>query len=476
MYLPSLQHHPARAIENSTSEASTAKKIRKALKRVGQFDAIYISSFENLAHMIEEPILELRGLAEFVASIVKEGDEILPHHSPPKTPTLSKSSLSKPSSHLAETKDASTVPTSSPYLTTSLNREPATMASYSGHVKTKSTASQRGGGSSGFEDLLEAAGYDPGTSKKSPSPENESKRESTIDPQYQGSPSYSPPPSPSVSIDILLKPYSVSSIKAEEPSPDISSSILLEPSTLNGFNPSPAPPGTPQWKIDLSERKGHRIQDLHVSPRELDILTRCLTLIHKATLKGEECMRVIVARKNLATEMEREYKQWEDVRLELEANVRIDKEAAQEKMEEDFDDTEADDGDEGQAEDRGRPRDFGMGSQSSTVHMGSPMSGSHCSSNTEGVDVVTHFEEAFEEGEGGDGTDQEMLDAGAGADEGLEQGEITEGPLAGVDEEKEAEDEEMKSGNDDEHPKTRANGKKGLKSGGKVLGLYGEDV
>ena len=510
----------------------------------------YVNSFENISHVIEEPILELRDLGQFIASIVRDGDEIAPYDNPPKKPTLSKSSLSMPSSssHLAkilnpveeasgsrrpvETESASTLPTPSPYLNTILNRELATQASTSGHVQTESTASQRGGGSSALEDLLEAAGYG---SKKSPSPEHEPERESKIGAQHQGSPSYSPPPSPAVSVDQSSKPFSVSSIKAEEPSPDISESILLQPSTLYDSKPSLAPPGTPQWKIDLSERKGHRIDILHVSPRELEILARCLTLVHKATLKGEECMRVIIARKDLATEMEREYKQWDELCDELEDNVSIDEKEAREKMKEEFEYAKADKG-KGkgkEAKDRhdyggdthggrsddwfgpggghGDPRDYGRvgsrdgknawgygkvdarpkGEAADSVRrrittydddgdetideeeegLGSPMSESHRSPGTEGVDVVTHFEEAYEE-------DQEMLDVGAG----LGPGEMAEEPLA-QDEEKGANVGEM-SGTvaaaddvaEEEDTEMWDDEKKGRKSGAKAPGLYGEDL
>lgn len=311
---------------------------------------------------MEEPILELRTLGEFIGSILKEGDEISPpgigHDSPPGKSTLPKSPLSAPSSHFAKTlhpateadgshrsaemKSASTIPTSS-YFSKILNSEPAAQGPTSGHVKTESAASQLDRVSStGFEDLMQAAGFASGSNKKSPSPTHEPERKSTMDPQYPGSPSYSPPPSPSASVNALVEQFSVPWIKAEVPSQDESSSILLQPSTLHQTKPSTAPPGTPKWKIDLSERKGHQIHNLHVGPEELHVLARCLLLVHSATRKGEECMRVIIKMKNLAAEMEQEYKQWDDFCMDLEDNVSIDEKEAKAKRRQEFGYTKAD--------------------------------------------------------------------------------------------------------------------------------------
>ena len=127
-------------------------------------------------------------------------------------------------------------------------------------------------------------------------------------------------------------------------------------------------------------------------------------------------------------------------------------------------DEEDEDDEEGGGGGRGAPRDFGMGSESSTVRMGSPMSlVSQHTEGTEGVEFVTEFEEAV----GGDdegGEDQEMLDVGEGEGEGegLQQGGVGEakGPGNGND-----------GGEGDE-----AKGKKALRSGGKVIGLYGEEL
>ena len=503
---------------------------------------VYVKSFDSLSQSMQEPILELRSLGEFIASILQEGDEISPHGTP-KKPTLSKSSLSRPSSHFGkilnpvaeeagssqpvETKGASRPPSSSPYLNTILSPEPATQAFTGGHLEAENT---HGGVSTGFEDLLEAAGYISGSNKKSPSPEREPERESTIDPPYPDSPSYSPPPSPSISVDTLIKPFSVPWIKVEEPSQDVSSSILLQPSSLHNIKPSLAPPGTPHWKIDLSERKGHPVHILHVGPRELDILAKCLTLVQKATLKGEECMRVIIEMKVLATEMEPEYNQWDEFCTDLEDNVSIDKREAREKMQEELANAKVDD-DKGKGkekasvvhsadaygadayagkdwfgtadssdygrigpqaaqgafgyrkfdppftaqparrgsatridpdetedeDDRGAPRDFGMGS---------PMSDSHRSSGTEGIEEVTNFEEAFAGDE--QELDQEMLDVGEDEEDGAEQAELTE----------EEADKGQRSGNDDHDDVDDDDegnaGKKGLQSGGRAIGLYGE--
>ena len=307
-----------------------------------------------MSDSMEEPILGLRALSNFITSILNEGDEIFPagsgNDSPPATSTPPKSSFSNPSSHVAdplntdaeasnshrpvETKSVSTLATSSSYVQPILNPEPATQAYASGHVKTESTASQRGR-SNAFEDLMELAGYGSTVEKKSPSPKPEPERLSTPDPQYPGSPSYSPPASPVLSVDDIVKPFAVSSIRAPDPAPDISSSILLQPGSLYHLKPSPAPPGTPNWKIDLSERKGHRIGLLHVGPRELDILAKCLALVRKAVEKGEECVCAVLERNDLAVEMAKEYRQWDEICRDLEDSVSIDKEEAREKAEKD---------------------------------------------------------------------------------------------------------------------------------------------
>ncbi len=497
---------------------------------------------------MEEPILELRALGEFIASILKEGNEISPPGSGHDNPPM-KSGTSRSSSHFSkilnpvteasssrrsfETKSAST-PTSSPYFSTILNPEPATHASNSGHVEAENTASQR----TGFEDLLEAAGYDDSSNKKSPSPEHEPERESKTNLQYPGLPSYSPP----ASVNTLVKQFSVPWIKADEPSADTSSSILLQPSALYQTKLSSAPPGTPDWKIELSERKGHPIHILNVGSRELDLFAKCLTLVHTATQKGEECVRVIIAMQRLSTEMEAEYKQWNEFCIDLERNVSIDEMEAREKMKEDpaayakSDDAtpkpESKEG-KGKAKDPalygattttttyeadwfgavGDPRDYGLidpedddadawgyrkfdaplfepkpdrrrrrrrrpaaaassssnnpyahhgddGSEDedTTVHMGSPMSTSQGSDGTDGVEVVTNFEEAFA-GEEDEGEDQVMLDEGEDEGKGSGDGDGDGGGDGGG--------EIMDEG---------IAGKKGLRSGGKLIGLYGEEL
>lgn len=440
----------------------------------------YVRSFENFSHAIEEPILELRELVEFIASILKDGDEI-----------------SLPGS----------MPATSPHFNTILNPEPATQTSASGHVKTDDQY-----GSSAFEDSRQAAGYS-SAMNKSPSP------------------SYSPPPSPSPSVNTLLKPFSVPWITAEEPSLDRPSPMLLQPSALYQTKRSPAPPRTPHWKIDLNDRKGHPINKLHVGPQELDILARCLKLVHSATRKGEECMRVIIENQALATEMQAEYEQWDEFCMDVEDNVSIDAREARHETEQDFGYTKVDDdakgkgkakdptiygratahgstdnfdsaGDYGrigprapqtawgyrkfdapaskgqthfprltslpedpdETEDEadecdvrpGKKRRLGTDSQASTERgLGSPMSLSD-SDRTDGVEEVMNFEEAFEEEE--EGPDQEMEDVGLGA-----------AGAGGI--------VDVGDGDEDDGDGEGGKGKKGLVGGGgKVLGLYGEEL
>ena len=441
----------------------------------------YVRSFENFSHAIEEPILELRELADFIASILKDGDEIsLPGR----------------------------VPTTSPHLNMILNPEPATQTSASGPVKTDD---QRG--SSAFEDLLQAAGYNSGM-KKSPSP------------------SYSPPASPSPSLNTLLKPFSVPWISAEEPSLNKPSPMLLQPSVLHQTKRSPAPANTPQWKIDLSDRKGHSINKLHVGPQELDILARCLTLVHSATQKGEECMRVIIQNQALATEMEAEYNQWDEFCMDLEDNVSIDAREARQKTEQEFGYTKVDNDAAAKGKGKGKAKDPTIYGKGATAHSsndddfgsgddpsdygrvaprapqsawgyrkfdrpaskakakthfprlttlpedpdetedeaeeastdrgpGSPMA---LSDRTDGVEEVMNFEEAFaaDEDDDDEGPDQEMQHVGVGAQEMQDVENVDTGD---------------ENGNDGDGDGDSGEGKKGLMSaGGKVLGLYGEEL
>lgn len=326
----------------------------------------YVNSFEALSGSMEEPILELRTLGEFIASILEEGDEI-PHSEsgqdgPSGSSTTMKSSLSNPSSPFAKvpspvaeasssaqsggTKGASTVPTSSAFFNAILNPEPITQAATSGRENTEDTVDERGEGHDGFQELLETARFDFDSNKKSSSFKHKSESESTIDRQHSSSPGYTSPPSPSISVDTLAKSFSVPWIKVEEPSRDFSCSNLLQRSSYYGIKPSPASPGTPQWKIDLSERKGHPIRILHVGPRELEILAKCLPLVEKATQKGEKCLRAIVKMNALANEMEKEYKEWDEFCSDLEDEVRIEKRKAREKQKEEGGYTKVDDVDD----------------------------------------------------------------------------------------------------------------------------------
>ena len=276
---------------------------------VGPIDAIYVNSFGPFSRWMEEPILELRALGEFFASILKDGDEI----ALPGSPEASGSRGS------VETRSAPTLLTSSPYFNTILNSEPATQASTGEHANTESATTKRGEEPSAFADLLQAAGQVSDSNAKSPSPRYKPKRESPIDLEDVGSPSYSPPASPSLSFETLLE--------RDKPFPNIPSSILSRPTPFYHPNPGFAlpPPEVPRWKIDLNARKGHPIHTLHVGPRELAIISRCLQLVHKATLKGEECARVIIERQQLAIEMQGQYEQWEVFCRDLEDNVKIEK-------------------------------------------------------------------------------------------------------------------------------------------------------
>ena len=63
-------------MENSVSEVSTAKELRKALDFVGPIDQVYVNSFKPFSRSMEEPIRELLALGEFIASVLRDGDAI----------------------------------------------------------------------------------------------------------------------------------------------------------------------------------------------------------------------------------------------------------------------------------------------------------------------------------------------------------------------------------------------------------------
>ncbi|KAM0794716.1 hypothetical protein BDR22DRAFT_967478 [Usnea florida] len=87
------------------------------------------------------------------------------------------------------------------------------------------------------------------------------------------------------------------------------SSLLQERSTFYDTKPETVPQGTPQWKIDLSERKGHKIHLLHVGDSELDILAKCLSYLYNAAVKAEECFGFIIEKKKLAKDTKKKYEE-----------------------------------------------------------------------------------------------------------------------------------------------------------------------
>ena len=235
-------------------------------------------------------------------------------------------------------------------------------------------------------------------------------------------------------------------------------------------------------------------------------------------------MRTIADRKRLAVEMQQQCKQWEDVCEELEDNLDVDDVKGGKKGRDDDDDDDAsavlydpdrfatkdsdsdsdnedsriygrtairarkgvqryrtfedfkaddDDEDEADKEDWKGGAGFGLRARRSRQSAGG-MSGSGAvpssSSDDDGEDteVVMRFEEDIgrEEHDGNGGLDREMMDVGdededeGGAMEGLEEGEIAE--MEGL------EEEEKKGAVGGE--------KKGFKSGGRIIGLYGEEL
>ncbi len=345
---------PVRTIEHSRSEASTARKLRKALNSVGPIDTRYVNSFEPLSQSMEEPILELRALGEFIESIVREGNGVAcPRRRQAKlSPSRPLSALydilrsapkASDNSQALKTKSTATSRPLLPFLSAILNPEAATSEDED-MGNTENTATTHTEGLSALIDLLEAASHD-STSTKNPKPDRlgiknlleaaahastattkqpEPDRLSIIDLESPDSSTYSPPPAaPYVPCplhpnpDFTPAPSTLPSDLLDTPSP-FSTRIIFQP---------PIPPNTPAWKIALSDRKGHRVADLHVSGVEIDILKQCMPLVQKAAEKAEVCVSTIMERGRLAREMEGGSQQWEEFCRDVERNVRMDTDA-----------------------------------------------------------------------------------------------------------------------------------------------------
>lgn len=300
----------------------------------GPIDDVYVNSFDPFVRALEEPILELRAMGEFIEGVLKGEIGIVSAGLNSSTTMFGGMSgeevrggggagvgVGGSGGEVREKESKATVKISSKYFDTILNPETATQASSgSGDVRMEeSAAGENGGmGSSAFADLSRAAGLlVPGLQDmKSPSPRHVTEPIDTAD---AGSPSYSPPASPSLSFETLLKhtgpPATTPSSILSKPAP------IYHAPTAHQRTLLPPRSGPPRWKLDLHARKGHPIHLLHAGPRQLAILTRCLELVHQATRKCEECVRRIGELKGLSKEMQGEREQWEEFCGDLEGNV-----------------------------------------------------------------------------------------------------------------------------------------------------------
>ena len=308
------------------------KKLRQALNFAGPIDNVYVRSFDPFVRALEEPILELRAVGGFIEGVLKGERGSVSAGLNSSTTMFGGMSgesvrggegagVGGSGGEVREEESKATVKISSKYFDTILNPETDTQASSSsGDVRMEESAAGEndGMGSSAFADLSRAAGLlVPGLQDmKSPSPRHVTEPIDTAD---AGSPSYSPPASPSLSFETLLKHTG--------PPATTPSSILSKPTPTyhapNAHQRTVLPPrsGPPRWKLDLRARKGHPIHLLHAGPRQLAILTRCLELVQQATRKGEECVRRIGELKGLSKEMQGEQEQWEEFCGDLEGNV-----------------------------------------------------------------------------------------------------------------------------------------------------------
>lgn len=298
----------------------------------GPIDDVYVHSFDPFVRALEEPILELRAVGEFIEGVLKGESGSVSAGLNSSTTMFGGMSgesvgggagvgVGGSGGEVREKESKATGKISSKYFDTILNPETDTQASSSsGDVRMEESAAGEncGMGSSAFADLSRAAGllvpdlHD----MKSPSPRHVTEPIDTAD---AGSPSYSPPASPSLSFETLLKhtgpPATTPSFILSKPTPTYHAPTAHQRTLL------PPRSGPPRWKLDLHARKGHPIHLLHAGPRQLAILTRCLELVHKATRKGEECVRRIGELKGLSKEMQGEREQWEEFCGDLEGNV-----------------------------------------------------------------------------------------------------------------------------------------------------------
>ena len=244
--------------------------IREALEFVGPIDRAYVRRFSAFGRSMVDPLAKLKALERFIASVLMEKYEITLDDSKQETET-----------------------TANPH------------GGVSNRVKGLSAIARHA-------DSIHADGTN---EKPSPAPKTDLKRNhaSSIENPDSNSCESSNSKTP-FAIDATTIPalaLALPNLTIDEPSRDpASSSLLQERSTFYDIKPDAAPPGTPQWKIDLSERKGHRIHLLHVGDSELDILAKSLSHLYNVTSKADECFDFIIKKRNLAKKMKQMYEQW----------------------------------------------------------------------------------------------------------------------------------------------------------------------
>ena len=324
-----------------------------------------------------------------------------------------------------------------------------------------------------------------------------------------GSPSYSPPASPSLSFETLLQrtdiPPSTPSSILSKPAPIIhhhhrrSANLPLQGTTTTTISTA-----AKNWKLDLHARKGYPIHAaVVVGPVQRAVLTRCLALVRAATGKAEECVRTIGGLKELSEGMRDEWCQWEVVCEELEDDYCGDDDDDNDDVEmgmwigRDYgrrggDDQDDDDGDETEVEDwmmagrrtgsfrrvvlpRSRSRSPSRSSQMMELSDDGKGAAAAATEKVTRSDTRLRSEEDEEGGEYRD--DGELyrpdrdMDVDVGGDDEEEEDEM-EG-LETEEEEDDDVDDDRESGGKEKKEKEE---KKGLRSAwGGMMGLYGEE-
>lgn len=262
------------------------RKIRSVLDKTGEIDGFFVNSFKSFAAWLKEPIIALQTLIDFLESVCRGGSELVaPTGSDPATPSASAQNV----------------------VSLGAIMHPAGPV---GHARTSSTASERGGVSTVYDDLKAAATAGATSPRYSPFPS----------PDPMQIPEH-PPLSPSF-FDIDTDTDTHAHPTTAHPTTTTTANTgIIDPSTHTHIhNPEPAlralpTPTNPSWKLALSNR--HPLHTLFVGTHELQVFARCLYLAQKAMVKAEECISVIEECRYLAIRMEKEWAMWDESCTEM---------------------------------------------------------------------------------------------------------------------------------------------------------------